>query len=156
MAQSTQIFYFTFGFVSLLSLQLSLLLITFLAATLLPLASELSVGALILAGQNPWLTLAVASFGNTAGSLVNWWLGGYLLKYQDANWFPVSREQLTRAQQHFQRFGVWSLLFAWLPLVGDPLTFAAGILRVRLAVFLLLAGTGKCARYAVIIFLIDA
>ena len=138
----------------MLSLQLPLLLSSFLAATVLPLASELSVGAVILAGENPWLTLAVASTGNTAGAIVNWWLGGYLLQYQDARWFPVSQEQLSRAQQRFQRYGVWSLLLAWLPLVGDPLTFAAGILKVRLPVFVLLAGAGKCARYAVVIFVL--
>ena len=138
----------------MLSLQLSLLLTSFLSATLLPLASELSVGALILAGENPWLTLAVASFGNTLGAVLNWWLGGTLLSYQDARWFPVNRTRLVRAQQRFQHFGIWSLLFAWLPLVGDPLTFAAGILRVRLSVFVLLTGAGKCARYAVVIFLL--
>ena len=136
----------------MLGLQLSLALTSFLSATLLPLASELSVAALILSGENPWLTLAVASFGNTLGAVVNWWLGGYLLSYQDARWFPVSRAQLARAQQRFQHFGVWSLLFAWLPLVGDPLTFVAGILRVRLSVFVLLTGAGKSARYAVVIF----
>ncbi len=139
----------------MLSLQLSLFVTSFLAATLLPLASELTVGALILAGENPWLTLTVASVGNTLGSLVNWWLGGALLKYQNARWFPVSSEQLDRAQHHFKRYGVWSLMFAWLPLVGDPLTFVAGILRVRLLVFVLLVGLGKCARYATIIFLIS-
>ena len=139
----------------MLSLQLSLFVTSFLAATLLPLASELTVGALVLAGENPWLTLTVASVGNTTGSLVNWWLGGTLLKYQNARWFPVSSKQLERAQHHFKRYGVWSLLFAWLPLVGDPLTFVAGILRVRLSVFLLLVALGKCARYAAIIFLIS-
>ncbi len=143
-------------FYPLSSLQLSLLLSSFLSATLLPLASELTVGVLILAGENPWLTLAVASFGNTIGAVVNWWLGGYLLRYQDASWFPVKPKELARAQQHFLRFGQWSLLFAWLPLVGDPLTFVAGFLRIRLISFILLVGMGKTLRYAVLIFALNA
>jgi len=114
----------------------------------------LSVGALILAGEDPWLTLAIATFGNTAGAVVNWWLGRYLIRYQNARWFPVSADQLALAEQRFMHYGIWSLLFAWLPLIGDPLTFVAGTLRVPLRQFILLVGTGKCSRYAVVILLL--
>jgi len=46
---------------------------------------------------------------------------------------------------------VWSLLFAWVPFIGDPLTFAAGVLRVNFWLFLLLVSIGKAGRYAVVI-----
>ncbi|MDP2285974.1 MAG: VTT domain-containing protein, partial [Pseudohongiella sp.] len=71
----------------------------------------------------------------------------------DKPWFPVTAQQLSRAQAQFNRYGVWSLLLAWLPVVGDPLTFVAGALRVQFWLFLLLVAIGKSLRYAVLIFL---
>ena len=139
----------------MLSTQITILITSFLAATILPFYSEFAVGGAIAAGADPTLTLVTASFGNTAGAAVNWVLGRYLLHFQDRRWFPVSQRQLARAQAWYQRYGVWSLLLAWLPFGGDPLTFVAGIMRVRFALFLLLVGTGKTARYAVVIYLVD-
>ncbi len=95
-----------------------------------------------------WL---VASTGNTLGAVVNWVLGRFCLHWQDRKWFPVKPDQLARAQAWFGRYGVWSLLMAWLPVVGDPLTFAAGMLRVNAWIFVILVATGKAARYAVVL-----
>ncbi|WP_275692701.1 YqaA family protein [Rheinheimera hassiensis] len=122
-----------------------------LAATLFPASSEIVLLALLQQGYNPlWLFIA-ATAGNTLGSCVNWYLGLKLLNFQHKRWFAVSAAALSRAQQQFQRFGSWSLLFAWLPVVGDPLTFVAGVLKVRFKVFLLLVLVGKAARYAILI-----
>ncbi len=140
----------------MLSVQLSIALTSFLAATIVPFYSEFAVGGAIAAGEDPLLTLFSASAGNTAGAVVNWLLGRYLLHFQDRRWFPVRPAQLARAQAWFQRYGVWSLLLAWLPVGGDPLTFVAGIMRVRLWLFVLLVGIGKTARYAVVIYLVGA
>ncbi len=82
---------------------------------------------------------------------MNWGLGRYALHFQNQTWFPVKAAELQRAQRGFQRFGVWSLLFAWLPLVGDALTLLAGVMRVNFWLFLLLVSFGKGARYALII-----
>lgn len=127
-----------------------------LAATLIPVSSEAVLAALSVAdGAELVLLVAVASLGNTLGAVVNWVLGRYCLHWQDRRWFPVSAATLARASDRFRRFGLWSLLFAWLPVIGDPLTFAAGILRVNFWVFVILTGTGKTARYAVIAVFAD-
>jgi membrane protein YqaA with SNARE-associated domain len=88
--------------------------------------------------------------------LVNWWLGRACLHWRDRRWFPASAGQLARAERWFARWGKWSLLLAWLPLVGDPLTVAAGILRVRPLAFLALVGLGKGVRYAAVLSALDA
>ncbi len=125
----------------------------FLAVTALPFYSEIVLVPLLIESKDPVRLWIAATLGNTMGAVVNWYLGRFMLHYQDRSWFPVNRQQLVRAQAWFQRYGVWSLLFAWLPIGGDALTFIAGIMRVRFGIFFLLTGAGKGARYAVIIYL---
>lgn len=118
------------------------------AATLLPLQSELVLVSLLMAGPASVLALlVVATAGNVLGSLVNWWLGRYLLRWQGKRWFPVSAPQLERARGAYQRYGYWSLLLSWMPLVGDPLTLVAGVMREPLWRFLLLVTLAKGGRY---------
>lgn len=128
---------------------LSLFVAAFLAATVLPFSSELLLFALLQKGLPALMLVAVASAGNTLGAIVNWGLGRWLLHFQNRRWFPASAEQLARAQRWFQHYGVWCLLLAWLPLVGDALTVIAGVMRVRLLWFVVLVGAGKTLRYAV-------
>lgn len=125
----------------------------FIAATLLPMGSELALYTLLRQGFDPVVLVTVATVGNTAGSLVNWLLGKYLQRFQHKRWFYFSEAQINKAQRYFQRFGQYSLLFAWLPIVGDPLTLAAGILNVRLLPFLILVGLGKLLRYLAVVYL---
>ncbi|WP_027620896.1 YqaA family protein [Pseudomonas sp. Pse1] len=121
------------------------------AATLLPLQSEAVLVGLLLNGQyGMWLLLAVATVGNVLGSLVNWWLGRRIERFKDRRWFPVSPARLEQAGQHYRRYGHWSLLLSWLPIVGDPLTLVAGVMREPLARFLLIVTLAKGARYAVL------
>jgi len=133
----------------------ALALSAFLAATLLPFSSEAVLAALVAANrpEEAWTLFAVATLANTAGSCVNWSLGRFLLHWQDRRWFPVSGERLARAQAWFRRWGQWTLLFAWMPVVGDPLTVAAGALREDFRRFVLLVGIGKAARYAAVVWL---
>lgn len=127
----------------------SLFLGAFLAATILPLSSEVMLISALVAGDlNKWALIAVATTGNIAGAALNWWLGRYLLHWADRRWFPFSTEQLERAQTRFAKYGSWSLLFAWVPMIGDPLTFAAGTLKTPFPLFLTLVSIGKTARYA--------
>ena len=127
----------------------------FLAATILPFYSEVVLFALLRAGGDPLALVAVATLGNTLGAVVNWALGRYLLHFQDRRWFYFSRGQIERAQRWFQRYGFWSLLLAWAPIGGDALTLIAGIMKVRLWLFLLLVGTGKALRYVSIVWIAD-
>ncbi|OEY69237.1 hypothetical protein BI198_06365 [Rheinheimera salexigens] len=126
----------------------------FLAATLFPASSELLLLTLYNQGYQPVLLWVVASAGNTLGSCVNWWLGARLRLFSHKRWFPFSAKSLARAEQLFQRFGLLSLLFAWLPIIGDPLTLVAGVLRVRFSVFLALVFLGKAARYALLLSIV--
>lgn len=127
----------------------------FLAATLLPFYSEVVLVSL-LAGDYPvWALWLVATIGNTLGAVVNWALGRYFIHFQDRRWFPFKVGALERSQRWFQRYGVWSLLLAWMPVGGDALTFIAGIMRVQLWKLVVLSGIGKGARYAVVIWLTD-
>lgn len=120
----------------------------FLAATLIPVSSEVVLGALTAAqGFEIWMLVIVASAGNTLGSAINWLLGRYCLHWRDRRWFPIKQDTLERATERFNRYGVWALLFAWLPIIGDPLTFVAGILGVRFPIFIALVAIGKTARY---------
>ncbi len=133
---------------------LGLFTTAFLAATILPAYSEVVFAGLIAAGYDPLSLWAWAAAGNTLGAAVNWLIGRYLLHFENRNWFPFKQANLHRAQKWFQRFGVWSLLFAWLPVVGDALTFIAGIMRVQFALFFVLTGIGKGVRYAILLGLI--
>ena len=121
------------------------------AATIIPFSSEVAVVVAIKAGYAPELVWLSASVGNTLGAAVNWVLGRYLLRFSERAWFPFSKDQLDRGQQWFDRYGVWSLLFAWLPIVGDALTIIAGVFRVPLWQFLILVAVGKSLRYWVVI-----
>ncbi len=123
----------------------------FVSATLVPMSSEVVLAALIAAqGVDAVLLVLVATAGNTLGALVNWLLGRFCLRWRDSKWFPVRADRLEKGVEWFRRYGVWSLLLAWLPIVGDPITFVAGMARVRLPLFLLLVALGKGARYAVV------
>ncbi len=129
----------------------------FLAATILPFSSEAVLAAFYAAGGGEAVVLwLVASLGNVLGAVVNWGLGRYLLHWQGARWFPFSQRQLGRAEAWFSRYGVWSLLLAWVPLIGDPLTVAAGMLRVNFWLFLVLVSIGKAGRYAAVLWVADA
>ena len=127
----------------------------FLAATILPFYSEVLLYALLRQGFDPLMLVIVATLGNTLGAVVNWILGLYLLHFQDRRWFYFSREQIDKAQRWYQRYGFWSLLLAWMPIGGDALTLIAGIMKVRLWLFLVLVGTGKGLRYVMVVYITD-
>lgn len=128
-----------------------LFIAAFGAATLLPLQSEALLVALLLGSNHPvWALLLVASAGNVLGSLVNWWLGRYLERFRERRWFPVSATRLEQAQAWYGRYGRWSLLLSWLPVIGDPLTLVAGIMREPLWRFTLIVTLAKTIRYAVL------
>lgn len=129
-----------------------LFLISFSAATLLPGGSEAAL--LLLAQEGTYavaLLLGVASLGNILGSLVNYALGRYALHFQHRRWFPVKPRQLEKAQAWFARWGQYSVLGAWLPVIGDPITVAAGVMRMPMPRFLLFVGLSKTLRYAALL-----
>ncbi len=126
-----------------------LFLVALVAATLLPAQSELLLLAMLASGRfDPaWLLLA-ASVGNVLGSTVNWAIGRFLAQHRGARWFPVSVEAMAGAERRYLKYGQWSLLLSWLPVIGDPLTLIAGVLRMPLLRFVVLVTIAKTGRYA--------
>jgi membrane protein YqaA with SNARE-associated domain len=104
-------------------------------------------------GGDPFWLFVAATVGNTLGAVVNWYLGGFLLRFENRRWFPFRPHQVHRAQTWFLRYGKWSLLMSWLPVGGDALTFYAGVMRVPIGLFLFLTAVGKGFRYVMVIFL---
>ncbi len=120
------------------------------AATLLPFQSEIVFVALQLRDTAPvWMLVAVASVGNTAGSVVNYAMGRGIERFRHKRWFPVSEKNLDRAQGWYQRWGLWSLLLSWAPL-GDAITVVAGVLRTPIWIFVALVALAKTGRYIVL------
>lgn len=126
----------------------ALFVAAFLSATVFPFQSEAVLfGMLIAEHYQWWLLILVASVGNVLGSIVNWFLGRFLAHFEGRRWFPVKREQMAKAEAWYHRYGRWTLLLSWTPVIGDPLTIVAGVLREPLPIFILLVTIAKTARY---------
>jgi len=121
------------------------------AATLLPMQSEAVLVGMLLSDRYVVSTLlAVATVGNVLGSALNWLLGRSVERFRHKRWFPVSESKLEKAQQSYLRYGRWSLLLSWVPIIGDPLTVVAGVMREPLWSFLLIVTLAKGVRYLVL------
>jgi membrane protein YqaA with SNARE-associated domain len=128
----------------------SLFFISFCASTLLPLGSEWLLVALLLQGSNPVATVAVATIGNSLGSGTNYLIGFYGGDWLKGKVLRIDKNRQQQAEKWFNRYGSWSLLLAWLPIIGDPLCLVAGMLRTPLIRFSLLVTTGKGLRYSLL------
>ncbi|MFG1375112.1 YqaA family protein [Xanthobacter oligotrophicus] len=131
-----------------LPVYLGLFLAALAAATILPMQSEALFAGLLLADYPLLPLLVAASAGNVLGSVLNWGLGRGIERFSGRRWFPVSEAALARAQRWYRRYGKWSLLLSWMPVIGDPLTVVAGLLREPFATFLLIVAFAKIGRYA--------
>ncbi len=131
----------------------SLFAVSFLAATILPGVSEAYLLTLFYSGDYAApLLVAVATTGNVCGAIINWWLGKYLMHFKHRKWFPVKEKELNRATKFYNKYGVWSLLLAWFPVVGDGFTLVAGVFNTSLWLFLPLVTLGKLARYSFVVY----
>ena len=127
---------------------LGLFIAAFGAASLLPMQSEAVLVGMLLSDQYSAATLqAIATLGNVLGSVLNWVLGRSVERLRHKRWFPVSDAKLSKAQRFYLRYGRWSLLLSWVPIIGDPLTMIAGVMREPLWSFLLIVTLAKGARY---------
>ena len=124
-----------------------LFILAFLAATILPLGSEWMLATLILVGYDPVVSVCVATVGNSLGALTTYaigvWGGPWLIE-RVLRINPLRREQ---AERMYSRYGIWSLLLSWVPIVGDPLCLVGGMMRVRLLHYSVLVTIGKYVRY---------
>ncbi|MET3580534.1 membrane protein YqaA with SNARE-associated domain [Mesorhizobium robiniae] len=125
--------------------------VAFAAATILPAQSEAALaGLLATASFSPAMLVLVASIGNVLGSVVNWALGRGIERFRDKSWFPLRPAMLNRGMSWYRRYGKWSLLLSWMPIIGDPLTVVAGVLREPLWSFVAIVAVAKIARYLVV------
>lgn len=126
--------------------------VAFLSATLLPMGSEALLLYDITQNDSVLLLWSFATAGNTLGSIVNYWLGLKGEAYLEKKSY-LSKQKMKKAGAYFKRYGGWMLLLSWVPVIGDPLTFIAGVLRYHFKWFVLLVFVAKGTRYAVVIFL---
>ena len=132
---------------------LALFAVSFLAATIFPAQSELVLAGMLVSGAyDNALLLLVATLGNTAGACVNWLLGRFIHSFEGKRWFPFPQIRLARAERWYRKWGKWSLLLSWAPVVGDALTVLAGVARVPLTTFVALVLVAKGGRYLVLAY----
>jgi len=128
----------------------ALFFLSFLASTLIPLGSEWLLVALLLKEHDPVLAVAIATAGNTLGACTTYLIGLWGAPFVVGRILRISDQDQQKAQRFYSRYGSWSLLLSWLPVVGDPLCLVGGMLRVGFIQFLTLVFTGKLARYVLI------
>lgn len=128
-----------------------LFIVSLLAATILPLGSEIFVVTMTLLGYDPFFVFMTATSGNTLGAVINYYVGKYGTDFILSRFIKVDHEKRENLERKFQKWGAPVLLFAWAPVVGDPLTVVAGGLNLNLLVFTFWVALGKAFRYALII-----
>jgi membrane protein YqaA with SNARE-associated domain len=123
----------------------------FFSATLIPASSEIVLVGLLIADNQPvWALLTVATAGNILGSSTNWLLGRFFYGLRHHRWFPVKEASMDKAVAWYRKYGLWSLLLSWAPIIGDPLTLIAGVLRVPFTPFFCIVLVAKFVRYLVV------
>ncbi|ACD94109.1 YqaA family protein [Trichlorobacter lovleyi] len=131
----------------------ALFALSFLASTLVPLGSEWLLVLMLVRGYDPAVSVLTATTGNSLGACTTWLVGRYGGDWLLVRLFRISEQQRQRAEAWYQRYGILSLLFSWLPVAGDPLCLVGGLLKIRFTTFLLLVGVGKLVRYAAVAWL---
>ena len=136
---------------------LGLFVTAFLAATVLPAQSEVVFTAMTLSGrfEVAWLFVA-ATAGNTLGSVANWLMGRFVTHLIGRRWFPFDAAAIGRGEALYERWGKWSLLLSWAPVIGDVLTFSAGMMKMPVVPFVCLVTLAKGGRYLVLLAAIRA
>ena len=131
---------------------LALFLSSFFAATLLPAQSEAVLAFQLASDKEDLINLIlIATSGNVLGALVNWYLGKFALHYKEKKWFPIKADKLEKGEKYYKKYGRVSLLLSWMPIIGDPITFVAGVLKEPLWSFLILVTIAKGLRYIFIV-----
>jgi membrane protein YqaA with SNARE-associated domain len=132
---------------------LNLFLVSFLASTILPLGSEPLLVALIYQGFNPVTVIMVATVGNYLGSCTTYYLGlkGRLVLEK---YLSPSPHKLEKSESLFKKYGIYVLLFTWLPWIGDAITMVAGLMHFSFRSFSILVFLGKLGRYSAFVYLV--
>ncbi len=127
----------------------SLFIMSFLASTLVPIGSEWLLVLMLVKGYPPVATILTATAGNYLGALTTYLVGIYGGHWLIERVFRVSAEQQEQAHRYYQRYGIFSLFFSWVPVIGDPLCLVGGLMGVNFWLFSALVASGKLVRYAI-------
>lgn len=130
---------------------LGLFLAAFLAATILPFSSEAVLAAMALGSWSFASLLLVASIGNTLGGLTNYAIGRWVPHEKLVKRLGIDATKTERWRSFVQRYGAWGALACWLPVIGDPIALALGVVRSRLFPTAVLMLVGKTVRYAMVL-----
>jgi membrane protein YqaA with SNARE-associated domain len=128
----------------------ALFVLSFLASTLIPLGSEWLLVALLVQGFAPVPVVLVASTGNLVGACTSYGIGICGSAFLTTRLLRLDEKNRARAERFFAKYGIWSLLLSWLPVIGDPLCVVAGMMKAGLGRFAIIVLTGKTARYAAV------
>jgi len=128
----------------------SLFFSALISSTLFPGGSEALLLYKLNEGGDAMVLVTIATIGNLLGSLITYGMGRLGNEAVHKKWLRMDEAKVERAEAWFGKYGMPSLLLAWLPVIGDPLCLVAGLLRSHIGLFLLLVMIGKAARYAVI------
>ena len=129
---------------------LSLFMLSFLAATVVPVGSEWLLVALLYSSLNPIGLLAAATIGNVLGACTTYAIGVYGGPFLVEKVLRMNHQTREKAAVQYRKYGAWSLLLSWVPIIGDPLCLVGGIFKTPLAWFVSLVLAGKFGRYAFI------
>ena len=132
---------------------LYLLFSSFISATIFPMGSEALLIYDINQKLNIYLLLFVATFGNSLGSIINYWFGYSGEEYLEKKKL-IQNSQLNRYKEFFNRYGSFSLLLSWVPVIGDPITMVAGLLKYNIYKFIFWVTLAKFLRYSFLSYLI--
>lgn len=133
-----------------------LFIVSFSAATLVPLGSEVFVALMAVSGYDPWIIFAVATAGNTLGSITNYYVGKMGATFLLSRYINVDFERRQKAEKIYRKWGAPILALAWIPVVGDPLTVVAGVFNLDVWIFIFWVAIGKSLRYLVVIMTAEA
>ena len=131
---------------------IGLFIAAFLAATILPFSSEALLLVIIASGDQILIPVIVASAGNILGSFLNYFLGWKGNRLVLNKFFRLSDEEIEKASKRFIKYGSFSMLFAWVPIIGDPLTVVAGLFKMKIWLFAILVAIGKFSRYMILAY----
>jgi len=129
---------------------LSLFSLSFLASTLIPLGSEWLLVMMLVKSYPPLGVILIATAGNYLGALTTYLIGVWGSEWLISRVLRISAEDRRRAGERYRRYGAVSLLFSWLPVIGDPLCLIGGIMRTNFWLFTALVAAGKLCRYAAV------
>lgn len=127
----------------------SLFLMSFLASTLVPIGSEWLLVLMLAKGYHAPAAILTATAGNYLGAVTTYLVGAYGGRWLIERVFRVSEEQQERAHAYYRRYGVFSLFFSWVPVIGDPLCLVGGLMRINFGLFTVLVASGKLLRYII-------